>query len=135
MSANDEKSKADRRAFLLQCGRFAIVTPPVVSLLLTVRDKASAEDLETSGVKRKKKTDETTTTKPTTTSKTTTHKTTTHKTTTKTLTTKTTTTTPTTRTTITTPTTNTTFTTVTVTTQTMATSAMLLMRPGSARIG
>ena len=92
MSANDEKSKADRRAFLLQCGRFAIVTPPVVSLLLTVRDKASAEDLETSGVKRKKKTDETTTTKTTTTHKTTTHKTTTHKTTTKTLTTKTTTT-------------------------------------------
>jgi len=127
MSANDEKSKADRRAFLLQCGRFAIVTPPVVSLLLTVRDKASAEDLETSGVKRKKNTDETTTTKTTTT-----HKTTTHKTTTKTLTTKTTATTPTTSTTITStaPTSITTFTTVTLTTKTLG----MIMRPGSARV-
>ena len=134
MSANDEKSKADRRAFLLQCGRFAIVTPPVVSLMLTVRDKARAEDLETSGVKKKKKTDETTTTKATTTHKTTTHKTTTHKTTTKTLTTKTTTTTPTTRTTITTPTTNTISTTFTTTTKPTTTPNAMLICSGWARV-
>jgi hypothetical protein len=30
----DQKSKADRRYFLEQCGRFAIVTPPVVTLML-----------------------------------------------------------------------------------------------------
>ena len=80
MGSNDERSKADRRAFLLQCGRFAVVTPPVVSLLLSVGDKAGAEDLETSGVK--KKASKTTTTQKTTTQKTTTQKTTTKTTTT-----------------------------------------------------
>jgi hypothetical protein len=37
MSDEDQESdrlKADRRSFLEQCGRFAVVTPPVVSLML-----------------------------------------------------------------------------------------------------
>jgi len=49
MAASDERSKSDRRAFLQQCGRFAVVTPPVVSLMLSVSDKALAESLATSG--------------------------------------------------------------------------------------
>jgi hypothetical protein len=107
MGASDEKSRADRREFLLKCGRFAVVTPPVVSLMLTVGDKARADDLQTSAVKK--------------TTKTTTHKTTTHKTTsTKTITTRTTTTT---ATTATTPTTITT--TITVSTDTLG----MLLRP------
>ncbi len=128
MSANDEKAKADRRAFLLQCGRFAIVTPPVVSLMLSVRDKANADDLETSGVEKK-------TTKPTTTTRTT------RTTTTRTTSTKTTTTTPTTKTTTTTPTTGTTFTTfttpttiTTTVTLTSQTLGMLLRRSDPARL-
>jgi len=60
MGANDERSKSDRRAFLQQCGRFAVVTPPVVSLMLSVSEKAGAATLATSGAKH-------TTTKTTTT--------------------------------------------------------------------
>ena len=30
----NEQLKADRRSFLEQCGRFAVVTPPVVTLML-----------------------------------------------------------------------------------------------------
>src|SRR6476660_5172912 len=64
MAANDEQSKTDRRTFLQQCGRFAVVTPPVVSLMLSVSDKAGAESLATSG--RTTKTTHTTSTKPVT---------------------------------------------------------------------
>ena len=63
MDANDKWSKSDRRTFLQQCGRFAVVTPPVVSLMLSVSEKAGAESLATSG-----KTTNTTSTKPTTSS-------------------------------------------------------------------
>ena len=55
MGDNDEKSKSDRRAFLLQCGRFAVITPPVVSMMLSVSDKAAADNLDTSAVKKKTK--------------------------------------------------------------------------------
>ena len=60
---DDDELRAARRDFLLKCGRFAVVTPPVVSLMLTVSDKASAQGLATSPGKEKKKT---TTTKTTT---------------------------------------------------------------------
>ena len=73
MGDNDEKSKSDRRAFLLQCGRFAVITPPVVSMMLSVSDKAAADNLDTSAVKKKTKESDTTT--KTTTTKTTTTKT------------------------------------------------------------
>jgi hypothetical protein len=36
-----ERQKLERRAFLEQCGRFAVVTPPVVSLMLTTGTKAA----------------------------------------------------------------------------------------------
>ena len=55
MGANDERSKSDRRDFLLKCGRFAVVTPPVVSLLLSVSDKAGAENLATSDQRRRRR--------------------------------------------------------------------------------
>jgi hypothetical protein len=48
MGANYERSKTDRRAFLQQCGRLA-VTPLVVSLMLSVSEKAGAATLATSG--------------------------------------------------------------------------------------
>src|SRR6185369_12692897 len=61
MAGDHEWSKSDRRAFLQQCGRFAVVTPPVVTLMLSVSDKAIAGNLATSGHSTK-----TTSTKPTT---------------------------------------------------------------------
>src|SRR6186713_2400613 len=64
MARDHEWSKSDRRAFLQQCGRFAVVTPPVVTLMLSVGDKAIAGNLATSGHSTKTKT--TTSTKPTT---------------------------------------------------------------------
>ena len=64
MARDHEWSKSDRRAFLQQCGRFAVVTPPVVTLMLSVSDKAIAGNLATSGHSTKTKT--TTSTKPTT---------------------------------------------------------------------
>ncbi len=45
---DDEAQRAERRAFLKQCGRFGVVTPPVVTLMFTVSDKAKAQ-LLTSG--------------------------------------------------------------------------------------
>ena len=38
-----DQGKAERRAFLEKCGRFAVVTPPVISLMLAVSDKAAAQ--------------------------------------------------------------------------------------------
>ncbi len=38
---DDDKLRAERRAFLEQCGRFAAVTPPAVTLMLAVGDKAA----------------------------------------------------------------------------------------------
>ena len=71
---DDDELRAARRDFLLKCGRFAVVTPPVVSLMLTVGDKASAQGLATSPGKEKKKTTTTkTTTNGTTTNGTTTN--------------------------------------------------------------
>jgi hypothetical protein len=60
--ARDQWSKSDRRAFLQQCGRFAVVTPPVVTLMLSVSDKALAGNLATSGHSTKTKTTKTKTT-------------------------------------------------------------------------
>src|SRR5262249_17835219 len=92
---DDDELKAARRAFLLQCGRFAVVTPPVVSLMLTVGARASAKNLATSPGRIKESTTTATTTTLTRTT-TTTPTTTATTTTTSTATTQTTTTTPTT---------------------------------------
>jgi hypothetical protein len=46
---NGKRPETDRRDFLARCGRFAAATPPVVSLMLSVGDKARADDLATSG--------------------------------------------------------------------------------------
>src|SRR4026208_868183 len=56
MGGGREWSKSDRGAFLQQCGRFAVVTPPVVTLMLSVSDKALAGNLATSGHTTKTKT-------------------------------------------------------------------------------
>ena len=76
---DEERQRAERRAFLEQCGRFSIVTPPVVTLMLAVSGNTAA--LATSA--------KITTTTPTTTTTTTTTATTTtkHTTTSQTLTT------------------------------------------------
>ena len=63
---DDDSAEAKRRAFLQGCGRFAIVTPPVVTLMLSVSDKAEA------ATSAKQTTTTPTTTTPTTTIKTTT---------------------------------------------------------------
>jgi len=60
----DGRKKAERRAFLEQCGRFAVVTPPVVTLMLSVSDKSASAQLITS---RANRTTTTTTTTITTT--------------------------------------------------------------------
>jgi len=49
---DEEKSESDRRSFLQQCGRFALVTPPVVSLMLTVGEKGVPQALAASGSKK-----------------------------------------------------------------------------------
>ena len=51
-SRDSKKLETDRRNFLAQCGRFAAVTPPVVSLMLSVSDKAEGQELATSGTTR-----------------------------------------------------------------------------------
>ena len=66
MARDHEWSKSDRRAFLQQCGRFAVVTPPVVTLMLSVGDKALAGNLATSGATTKTHTTKTKTTECTT---------------------------------------------------------------------
>ena len=77
---DDDRQRAARRAFLEQCGRFSVVTPPVVTLMLAA--SGSTEALATSA-----KTTTLTTTTPTTTATTTATTTTaTTKTTTETLT-------------------------------------------------
>src|SRR6185503_17344851 len=43
---DDNRLRADRRAFLEKCGRFSVVTPPVVTLMLAV--SSSTEALATS---------------------------------------------------------------------------------------
>jgi hypothetical protein len=75
---DDERRRAERRAFLEKCGRFSVVTPPVVTLMLAVSGKTEA--LATSA--RTTTTTTLTTTTPTTT-QTTTKATTTTQTTTK----------------------------------------------------
>ena len=45
----DDKLKAERRAFLEKCGRFALVTPPVVTLMLAVSEKTTTKALAASG--------------------------------------------------------------------------------------
>jgi hypothetical protein len=39
--SDEERQKLARRSFLEQCGRFAVATPPVVSLMLTTGTKAA----------------------------------------------------------------------------------------------
>jgi len=117
-SHDDDKLKAQRREFLLQCGRFAVVTPPVVTLMLSVGDKGISKALAASPGNKKSKTSTTTTT--TTTPTTTTTKTTTKKTTTRT----------TIRTTTATQTVTTLPTSVTLTTSTKTLTQMLELEPG-----
>jgi hypothetical protein len=62
---DDERQKSDRRSFLEQCGRFAIVTPPVVTLMLATDSTKKA--LAASGTTVTVTTSATTTTATTTT--------------------------------------------------------------------
>jgi hypothetical protein len=39
--SDEERLKLERRSFLEQCGRFAVATPPVVSLMLASGTKAA----------------------------------------------------------------------------------------------
>ena len=88
-SHDNDKFKAQRREFLAQCGRFAVVTPSVVTLMLSVGDKGISKALAASPGRKKSTTSTTTTTTThTTTTKTTTKKTTTKGTTTATTTTR-----------------------------------------------
>ena len=64
-SRDDDKRNAERREFLEKCGRFAAVTPPVITLMLAVSDKASAQ-VVTSPARATTTTTTTTTTKTTT---------------------------------------------------------------------
>jgi hypothetical protein len=41
-TGDGDSSESKRRAFLQQCGRFAVATPPVIALMLTVSDRAEA---------------------------------------------------------------------------------------------
>jgi hypothetical protein len=77
---DDARQRAERRAFLEKCGRFSVVTPPVVTLMLAV--SGGTEALATSAKTITPTTTLTTTTTPTTTTKTTIEKTTIEKTTT-----------------------------------------------------
>jgi Hint domain len=76
---DEARQRAERRAFLEQCGRFAAVTSPVVTLMLTVSsDEASATTSTTTTTSTKTSTTSTkTSTTSTTTKTTTTHPTTT----------------------------------------------------------
>lgn len=47
--ADDATDKEARRAFLLRCGRFAAVTPPVITTLLTVSTIPSEAHASTIG--------------------------------------------------------------------------------------
>jgi hypothetical protein len=125
-SHDDDKLKAQRREFLLQCGRFAVVTPPVVTLMLSVGDKGISTALASSPGKKSKTSTTTTTTTPTTT----TEKTTTKETTTKTTTKKTTT-----RTTSRTTTVTKSVTTLPTTTATLTTSTKTLTQTSSELLG
>jgi hypothetical protein len=77
-AGDGDSAESRRRAFLQQCGRFAIVTPPVVTLMLTVSDKAEAATSAKPTATPTTTTTPTATTHPTTTPPTTTptHKTT-----------------------------------------------------------
>ena len=44
-----EQHEEDRREFLRRCGRFALVTPPAMTALLTVEDMPSAAYASTIG--------------------------------------------------------------------------------------
>ncbi len=45
----EDNRKAERREFLEKCGRFAAVTPPVITLMLAVSDKAKAQVVTSPG--------------------------------------------------------------------------------------
>jgi len=57
-----KKTETDRRDFLAQVGRLAVYTPPTVSMVLSVADKARAGELNTSYDPPTKTTSTTTTT-------------------------------------------------------------------------
>ncbi len=48
-SVEDAADSEARRAFLLRCGRFAAVTPPVITMLLTVSSIPSEANASTIG--------------------------------------------------------------------------------------
>ena len=79
---DEERQRAERRAFLEQCGRFSVVTPPVVTLMLAVSANTAALATSAKTTATTTTTPTTTTTATTTTKHTTTVQTTTVKTTT-----------------------------------------------------
>ena len=52
-SVEDAADSEARRAFLLRCGRFAAVTPPVITTLLTVSSIPSEANASTIGSGRR----------------------------------------------------------------------------------
>lgn len=48
-SVEDAADSEARRAFLIRCGRFAVVTPPVITTLLTVSSIPSEANASTIG--------------------------------------------------------------------------------------
>ena len=50
----DAKDSEARRAFLVRCGRFAVVTPPVITALLSVSSVPNEANASTIGHKDKK---------------------------------------------------------------------------------
>ena len=50
----DAKDSEARRAFLVRCGRFAVVTPPVITALLSVSSVPNEAHASTIGHKDKK---------------------------------------------------------------------------------
>ena len=53
-NAEDAKDKEARRAFLVRCGRFAVVTPPAITMLLSVSSVPNEANASTIGQKDKK---------------------------------------------------------------------------------
>jgi hypothetical protein len=45
----EDGEEAERRAFLAKCGRFAVVTPPAIAMLLSTSLNANAQAVEQSG--------------------------------------------------------------------------------------
>jgi hypothetical protein len=55
-SVEDAKDSEARRAFLARCGRFAVVTPPLITALLSVSSVPNEANASTIGHHKDKKT-------------------------------------------------------------------------------